>query len=245
MTLTKLLFPWVLTSVLFCGAYAQCDCPDLPQPHGVLDSVGSISELISAIQAANTSNGNRTILLQPGLYQLTNNLPFISENMSNLTIRGITGNRDDVVIKGMGWSNNSVTHVFSVAADSFTVADMTIGEVFYHPIQVHSNPADADDFIAHNVRFVDAKEQLLKVSAGGPLFCDRGIVRCCLFEFTAGIAYQYYTGGIDAHRSHNWKILYNTFQGIRSPENNLAEHAIHFWRESEGTIIEGNQNQKL
>ncbi len=63
---------------------------------------------------------------------------------------------------------------------------------------------------------------------------------CCAFEFTAGVAYQYYTGGIDAHRSQNWEVKYNVFKGIRSPEGLLAEHAIHFWRESSYTHIEGN-----
>jgi len=161
--------------------------------------------------------------------------------MSNLTIMGSTDNRDDVIIEGLGWNNNSVTHIFNIAADNVTIANMTIGNVFYHPIQVHSNPSDADNFLLQNVRVIDAKEQLLKVSGGGELKADNGIVQCCLFEFTEGIAYQWYTGGIDAHRSKDWIVRQNTFKGIRSPESNLAEHAIHFWRESEGTIVEGNQ----
>ena len=118
-----------------------------------------------------------------------------------------------MIIKGLGWNNNAVTHIFNVAADSFTIADMTIGEVFYHPIQVHSNPNDADHFTAHNVKFTDAKEQLLKVSGGGSLFADDGIVECCLFEFSAGIAFQYYTGGIDAHRAKDWMVRFNQFKG--------------------------------
>lgn len=203
--------------------------------------VNDVSGLIAGIQSANNSNGHVTILLAAGTYQLTTNLPFISASTTALTIRGATGDRDDVIIKGQGWNNSNVTHIFNVAADSFTVADLTIGEVYYHPIQVHSNPNDADFFLANNVRFIDAKEQLLKVSAGGPLFADNGIVECCLFEFTAGIAFQYYTGGIDAHRAKDWIVRQNIFKGIRSPEADLAEHAIHFWRESSGTTVERNQ----
>ncbi len=184
-----------------------------------------------------------TIALNSGTYQLTSNLLFISANMANLTIRGVHGNRDSVTIKGLGWNNNQVTHIFNVAADDFTLADVTIGEVFYHPIQIHSNNNsinDADNCLIHNVRIYDAKEQLLKVSGGGSLFADNGRVECCLFEFTGGVAYQYYTGGIDAHRSVNWVVKNNVFRGIRSPDSGLAEHAIHFWRESSGTLVEGN-----
>ena len=223
---------------------AQCDCDPIPPSGGTSVTVNSVSELNNALDQANSNNGNLTILLNTGTYQLTSNLRFISSNMANLTIRGASGNRDDVVIKGLGWNNNQVTHIFNVAADNFTLADVTIGEVFYHPIQIHSNNNsvnDADNCLIYNVRIYDAKEQLLKVSGGGNLFADNGRVECCLFEFTAGIAYQYYTGGIDAHRSLNWTVKNNVFRGIRSPESRLAEHAIHFWRESGGTIVSGNQ----
>lgn len=233
----------VILCLIYAGlsrAQSSCSCDPLPADQGTLFNVSNVSQLISAIQTANSSNGNATIVLASGTYALNGNLPFISASTTRLTIRGATGDRDDVIIKGKGWNNSDVTHIFNVAADYFTVADMTIGEVFYHPIQVHSNPDDADDFLAHNVRFIDAKEQLLKVSAGGPLFADRGTVECCSFEFTAGIAFQYYTGGIDAHHAKDWIVRQNAFRGIRSPDNNLSEHAIHFWRESSGTLVEGN-----
>lgn len=222
---------------------AQCECPPLPQNVFPSDTVSTVGELQAALSTANSSNGQRNIILMPGTYVLSSNLLFISANMSDLTIRGITGNAEDVILKGQGWNDNSVTHIFNVAADRFTLADMTIGHVYYHPVQIHSNNNgfnDADDCLIQNVRFEDAKEQLLKVSAGGDLYSDRGIVQCCVFEFTAGIAYQYYTGGIDAHRSVDWIVRNNTFIGIRSPEANLAEHAIHFWRESSGTLVENN-----
>ena len=219
----------------------QCECEEIQESGATTITVQTVGELETALDQANAANGNLTIKIEPGVYALSSNLRSISENMENLTIMGSTGNRDDVVIKGLGWNNSDVTHIFNVAADHFTVANMTIGEVFYHPIQVHSNPADADDILIQNVRFVDAKEQLLKVSGGGDLFADRGKVLCCEFEFTAGVAYQYYTGGIDAHRSVDWEVKYNVFKHIRSPDSGLAEHAIHFWRESSGSHVESNQ----
>jgi len=221
-------------------ASTNCDCPTPAEPGNIV-SVQTVNELQNALQQASAQNGNMTILVQPGVYALNTNLRFISDNMADLTIKGATGNRDDVIIKGLGWNNNAVTHIFNVAADRFTVADMTIGEVYYHPIQVHSNPNDADDFMAVNIRIIDAKEQLFKVSGGGSLYADRGGIYCSEFEFTQGIAYQFYTGGIDAHRSKDWTIHNNVFKGIRSPESLLAEHAIHFWRECQNNTVTANQ----
>jgi len=218
----------------------ECDCPPLIINSNVEVTVSNITELEEALDQAYNDNGDMTITVMAGTYLLSSNLRAISANMSNLSIIGATGNADDVVIIGQGWDDPSVTHIFNVAADFFTVANMTIGEVYYHPIQVHSNPNDADDFLAQNVRFVDAKEQLLKVSGGGDLFADRGKIICCEFEFTAGIAYQYYTGGVDAHRSIDWIVEQCTFKGIRSPDATLAEHAIHFWKECQGTIVKAN-----
>ncbi|NND31152.1 MAG: T9SS type A sorting domain-containing protein [Saprospiraceae bacterium] len=160
--------------------------------------------------------------------------------MKNLRIIGNTQNAGDVEILGLGWNNSNVTHIFNVAADSFTLANMTIGAVFYHPVQVHSHPNDADFFHVRNVRFIDAKEQLLKVSGGSTTYADKGIVECCTFEFTAGIAFQDYTGGIDAHQSKDWIVRDNIFKNIKSPNSTLAEHAIHFWRRSTNTWVERN-----
>jgi hypothetical protein len=220
---------------------AQCDCPPLPddQSGRTVVSVSTVLELQAALQACNRENGNYTILLEDGEYILTNNLLYIGSNMANLTIRSASGNRDAVVIKGQGYEGN-VVYIFNVAADNFTAADMTIGWIGYHGIQIHAE-SDADSCLIQNVRFVNTKEQMLKVSGNStPTYSDGGVVQCCLFEFPAGVAYQYYTGGIDAHRARDWEVRYNTFKHIRSPETQLSEHAIHFWSESENTLVENN-----
>jgi len=227
--------------VILNNAFAQCVCPEVTESENITITVQTVAELNNALDQANNNNGNMTIKIDPGVYVLNSNLRFIGDNMPNLTILGTSGIKEDVIIKGLGWNNNAVTHIFNVAADNFTVAHMTIGEVYYHAIQVHSNPFDADDFKMQNVRIVDAKEQLFKVSGGGNLFADRGQILCSEFEFTSGVAFQNYTGGIDAHRSKDWTIKNNIFKHIRSPDGVLAEHAIHMWRESEGTIVDANQ----
>ncbi|NND09279.1 MAG: T9SS type A sorting domain-containing protein [Saprospiraceae bacterium] len=231
-------FTSLICFLCYCFTWSQipCGCDPLSDPTGTIVQVSTVAELNAALSHADANNGNMTIVLAAGEYQLTTNLLFIGDNIVNLSIRGATGNRDDVVIRGLGHNNSAVTHIFNVPATGFTVADMTIGEVFYHPIQLHNS---ADDALVHNVRFIDAKEQLLKVSSGDG-FNDDGVVQCCLFEFTQGIAYQYYTGGIDAHKSRNWRVTNNEFKHIRSPDESLAEHAIHFWGESLGTVVEGN-----
>ncbi|MBN2586086.1 MAG: hypothetical protein JXR55_02230, partial [Candidatus Fermentibacteraceae bacterium] len=94
----------------------------------------------------------------------------------------------------------------------------------------------------HDVRFVDTGEQMLKVSTDfGSGWSDGGIVENCSFEYSAGIGPQYYIGGVDGHQCRDWTVRDCYFYGIRSPEADLAEHAIHFWSESEGTVAERNR----
>jgi hypothetical protein len=202
--------------------------------------VSTPTELQNALSQANLNNGNTTIMLNRGTYQLTNNLLYISSNMKHLTIRGATGNRDDVIIKGQGMNGN-VTHIFNVAASDFILADMTIGWVFYHPVQIHGE-SDADNCIIHNVKIIDGNEQFIKISGSSTeaFTSDGGIIECCHFEFSAGIGNQYYTGGVDGHHCNNWIIRNNSFKNLRSPDGNLAEHAIHFWSNSKNILVENN-----
>lgn len=216
-----------------------CECDPLPAPTNTTVTVSDAAALQAALQQANTNNGDMTILLEDGTYQLNSNLLYINTNMNNLTIRSVSGNRDAVIIRGQGM-NGGVTHIFNVAASNFTASDMTIGWVANHAIQIHGEN-NADNCLIQNIRFVDVNEQMLKVSGSTAVEkSDNGIVQCCSFEFTAGTANQWYTGGIDAHKAQNWQVRYNVFKDIASPEANLSEHAIHFWSDAAGTLVENN-----
>lgn len=215
----------------------SCECEPLPPPSGEAVSVNSVSELESAVNQANEDDGNVTILLGNGAYTL-NQMLYITAD--NVTIRSESGNRDEVVVRGTGMDGN-VPHVFLVAGKNFTAADMTIGWVANHGIQIQGEH-DSDNPLIHNVHFVDTNEQMLKISRGtdSNISCDHGIVECCKFEYTAGVGPQYYIGGVDGHRCKNWIVRNNTFMHIRSPDVSLAEHAIHFWSDSENTLVENN-----
>ena len=213
----------------------QSPCPRvMPPDSGTQIIVHNVTELVNAVQRANAT-GNVTIVLEDGTYVLDQML-WISGN--HVMFRSSSGNRDSVIIQGQGMLGG-VSHIFNVPGSFFTVANMTIGWVANHAIQIHS---DGDNAIVHNVRMVDTGEQMLKVSyrEGDGISSENGLVEWCLFEYSAGVGPQYYIGGIDAHQAHNWIIRDNIFRWIRSPEADLAEHAIHFWSESTNTLVERN-----
>lgn len=213
---------------------SACMLTSLPVPSGATITVRTISELVNATQQANAT-GNLTILIEDGTYALDQMLWISGDNVS---FRGRSGNREAVILRGQGM-RGGVSHIFNVPGDNFTAADMTIGWVANHAIQIHS---DADNPIIHNVRFVDTGEQMLKVSyrPGESTSSENGLVEWCVFEYSAGVGPQYYIGGIDAHQAYNWTIRHNNFRHIRSPESELAEHAIHFWSDSHNTLVENN-----
>ena len=197
--------------------------------------VNDAKQLRNAMLQAN-QQGSTTIVVEPGVYDLTHTLvvsaPFI-------TVRSSTGDRDSVTIRGKGMDSGP-PHVFLVNAPHFTIANLSAGRVPHHVLQINGKPG-ADFLVVHNLRLFDSGEQLLKVTEGiPPRAAHGGIVQWSLFEFTAGVAPQWYTGGIDSHGSSDWIVRHNIFRHIRSPEHRLAEHAIHFWSGASGTIVTGN-----
>ncbi|MBN2062936.1 MAG: right-handed parallel beta-helix repeat-containing protein [Deltaproteobacteria bacterium] len=216
--------------------HGQCLRYKLPTTNGPSITVNNLEELENAIREANAKN-NITILLEDGVYDLKRQV-FIKGN--NVTIRSGSGNRKNVIIRGKGMAG-SIPHIFEVVGKNFTAADLTIGGVKYHGIQIHGEN-NADGPLIHNLRILDTGQQMIKVSHNSKTGtgADKGIVEWCSFEYSAGVGPDYYIGGIDAHHAGDWVVRNNHFQGIRSPEKALAEYAIHFWSESSNTLVEKN-----
>lgn len=110
-------------------------------------TVTNVSELIKSVQTAN--NGNVVVQLADGTYEGTVQTPlelFLTGN--NITYRSLSGNRNKVVIKG----NYQGGSIFHVMGDHITIEGISIGEAYYHGIQVH-NESDDDNAVIRNVRF--------------------------------------------------------------------------------------------
>jgi hypothetical protein len=195
--------------------------------------VKTIEELIDANASASPGD---TISLADGTYTIASY--GIAVRTTGLTFKSKSGIRENVTISGAGMLGD-IEYGFWVAAHRITIRDVTIRDVYYHCIQTDVN---VDSLRVINCVLMDGREQLLKVPSSSENAdpSEGGLVEGCLFEFSKGIAQQYYTGGVDCHFSKNWKIRNNVFKNIRSPENQVAEHAVHFWNNSEGTLVENN-----
>ena len=203
-------------------------------------TVGTVAQLESAVASANSSGGNRTILVLDGVYSLNGTL---NVTAPNVTIAGQSGVRENVVIQGDAMSDTArIGNVIRVSGRNFRLSDVTLQKSGFHLIQI-AGETGADAPVIRNCILRDAYQQMIKVSndpAAPGVSSDNGLVENCLFEYTAGIGPQFYIGGIDAHASKSWVVRNNTFRSIISPSRSVAEFAIHFWDGSANNTVEKN-----
>lgn len=201
---------------------------------GEVTTVTDVAGLKAAVEQANEGGVPSTILLADGTYML--DVPVLELACPGLILRGASGDRERVVVRGPDEGPTaSAHHVFLVSADQVTVADLTMGWCRYHGVQIRGeSPYNVAGSRISNCRILNCNEQFIKGSSrdDDPVGATDGLIEGCWFEFTAGWAYQDYTGGIDIHKGVNWVVRDNRFVSIRSPahEPSIAEHAIHFWK---------------
>jgi hypothetical protein len=204
---------------------------------GNVHNVSTVAQLQSAVSSIHSGD---TIVIAKGTYNLTSTL-WISGTFSNVTVRGATNNRDDVVLvgKGMGvasdtvpfgiWSGGNVTNL--------TIADLTIRDVYQHPIMLNAGTQSPH---IYNVHLINAGEQFIKSNPDNSgAGVNNGLVEYSVFEYT-NTAPSDYTNGVDVHTGANWIIRNNLFRRIRAPQGQLAGPAILMWNHSSGSIADGN-----
>ena len=196
--------------------------------------VRNTRELLQAVRAVEPQT---TILLENGVYALDRMLDL---PVPGTVLRSRSGHRDDVTIRGSGMTEG-LGVALSVSAADVTIADLTVGFVRQHAVQVRGERA-ASRFTLHNVRLVDSGQQLLKGSVGtDSRYADDGLVACSLFEFT-DTAPSSYTDGVDLLATKGWVIRDNEFRRIRGPRSAgyKAGPAILVWANAQDTIVERN-----
>jgi|GEM_PF-1104396 len=240
------------------GAYEKGSQPPPPPPVGTCDctvqqvknntvspctdtmgtvvNVSTAAQFRQAINQANSSGGNLTILLADGVYQVANSSSYPYITADSIVIRSASGNRNAVILEGDGMvSQASTVNGLFFTGNHSVVADLTIRNVGNHGIQVIG-----DYLFVHNVRFLDIYEQMIKGASSGD-GADNGRIQCSIFEYSAGIGPNWYIGGIDVHEGDNWIVRDNVFKDIASPFIATAEHAVHFWRTGSNITVERNE----
>ncbi len=198
-------------------------------------TVGSVTALKSVLTRATRGT---TILLTDGIYKIDATLHILSPGV---VLRGKSGNRSKVIIRGEGMTEKKVGVAISIDASDVVVADLTVGSVQFHGIQVRGE-AGANDVVLHNILVADTGQQLLKGSTGPTgKISERGLVACSVFSYTDA-APSDYTNGVDVLNGKNWLVRDNFFHKIRGPREGgyMCGPAILFWVGSQGTIVERN-----
>jgi hypothetical protein len=201
---------------------------------GAIVRVATESQLRAAVSALSS---NTTIEIAPGTYGLRDAL-YIYGTLTNVGIRGATGNSDDVVLAGAGMTNSAVPYGVWVGGDvkGITIANLTIRDVYNHAVIFNEGTQSP---VLHNLHLINAGQQIVKANptpAGGGV--DNGIVEYSIVEYES-TSRDAYTNGVDVHTGRDWIIRHNLFRNIRAPQG-LAGPALLMWNGSSGTIAEGN-----
>ncbi|MFK7931164.1 MAG: hypothetical protein AB8H79_23470 [Myxococcota bacterium] len=213
-------------------------CAALPAPSGNVVNVSPSDDLERILEGLESGD---TAWLAAGTYRLTSE-SYIRLRTDNVSIRGATGDAEDVVIDG----NWEAGFGLSINASDVTVSDLTIQRVYYHP--VHVTPSDGrsiEGVRLYRVRIVDGAEQAIKINTGGEgtRFADKGEIACSHIELTdagrAQVRNNCYTGGVDAHQAWGWHIRDNYIEGFWC-DSGLSEHGVHMWRGGRDTRVERN-----
>ena len=226
-------------AISFCvAASAVCRPPAVAQ--GAVVDVATVAELQNAV--AGLTSGV-TIRIAPGRYRLTQELR-IRNGVRNVALVGATGTREDVVIVGTGMATRGINIALKVEnAQDVRIADLSIGEAYWHPIQLQGE-SGAERVHISNVRLFDAGQQFLKssVNPAAPNGVDDVIVERSLIEYTVIGPTHGYTEGIDVHHGANWIIRHNMFRNIHVPAGapDTRRPAILMWSGSRNTTVHGN-----
>jgi hypothetical protein len=235
-------------------ARLPAEAPPLPPPTGLaIINVGTAQELADACWSLES---NQAIVIAPGTYSLDavsfpNGVDgrltvgrFGASPIQNIQIRGATGDPADVVIRGAGMLDPIVPFGFQIfTATDVTIADLSIGNVYYHALAVQGDQG-AQRVRVYHAKLFDAGQQIVK---GVPGADDVTIEYSELF-LTAGAVNHpegappgsCYTNAIDGVTDARWIVRDNLIHDIWCQDGSLAGPAVILWQGSRDTLVERN-----
>jgi hypothetical protein len=239
------------------GARRPDEAPPLPPPDPDVYTVVPVSTAQQLADACWNLASHQAVMIAPGVYDLTSvSFPngvdgrltvgrYGAPPISDIQIRGATGNPSDVVILGGGMSNPIVPFGFQIfTATDVLIADLSIGGVYYHTVAIQ-NDQGATRVRLYNCRLHDAGQQIVKGNRGANLGAEDVVIEYCEVYLSAGAIVHpdlgyCYTNGIDAIGGHGWAIRDNLIHGIHCQDGSLAGPAVLMWQGSSDTVVERN-----
>ncbi|HUW84766.1 MAG TPA: hypothetical protein VMZ31_18440 [Phycisphaerae bacterium] len=189
------------------AAAAALLCVTVPGAAADVWNVSTFGELRTAAFSAVPGD---EIVIAAGSYHVTNSLYITTPD---LTFRGATGDRDDVVLYGNGMNVESgVLEGFWAAANGIRLENLTIRDFWHHGIHICGTPY-ADNVVVSNVKTVNCGERHVKGSSGSGV-SDNVLIEDLWMEQTEAylprpghsVDEYNYIGGIDAMHLNGWTI---------------------------------------
>ncbi len=217
------------TAVLFALAVGLMATPAIARDW----NVSTVSQLSNAV---NNAVWGDVILVAPGTYVISSEL-WMRRN--GVTLRGATGNPEDVFLRGAGMNNSGYARTpLHIDADYITVENITSGECYWHAIQFSPG---ADYAVIRNCRTINAGEQHIKGSKPlvGTLIENVWMENTYPRTNDGGPRPNDYLGGIDIHGAIGWTIRGCVAKNIIGI-NGGGDAGIFLWNVSSNCTVENN-----
>lgn len=203
--------------------------------------VGNFAELRRACENALPGD---TIILSPGTYTLEGVSRIEMRNRPGpVTVRGATGNPEDVLVRGHG-QNSSETPVVFELEDSprWTFENLSTADTYYHGFKLDLGSTDC---VLRNVKMRDHGESGVKGASDPTIarYPDRLLVERCDIGFsTTRGGSRDVVEGIDGVGVADWIVRNCRFVNIRKPDfPNAVAYGVFTKGNASGTIIERNR----
>jgi hypothetical protein len=200
---------------------------------------------IAVVEGA--TNGDE-VLLAPGAYSIPA-AEYAVQIDSQITLRGASGDRDDVVISGAGYGVGG--EGLMIMAPNVTIASLTLRDIRNHAVSIKGE-LGAEAPHLYDLHLVDIGTQHVKSTGGGDGVAA-GVVACSSLGYSPGGVAGDYIDAIDVHGGVGWRVrdnvIYNHWGDGTGCEvdDDCGTYAagggppILFWNGSSGTIVERNR----
>jgi parallel beta-helix repeat protein len=205
---------------------------------GGIVKVADVKSLMAACQSAVAGD---EIIIAPGVYTLSGKSRImVADRPGPVTVRGATGNPEDVVVCGQGQDDKAVEMIFELTGSPrWTFQDLTTRDSYYHGFKFN---AASTDCVIRNVVIRDHGESGVKGTSDPDkgVYPDRLLVEKCDIGFTKETGgTRNVVEGIDGVAVQGWIIRNNRFVNIQ--KGGQPAYGAFTKGNSLETVIEGNR----